>query len=558
MSIKILINRVYFQKQKIGDFQYPLLAKAKKMKNFCRSVTNNCVFVFLCSLIFSGLSFAQGTGGPPSGNSGGNAPFWRKSVTPLGNFTWSSIFAPPQGQPIFSSGSKPWWYMGQGIYVWQYWTYFGSHTGSVHFKYEWIAPNGEKSPKNVVVHKNVTASWSAPLIGGSGSCSSSIPGAPVYWNDGFRHGESLNNQLYEVKNSASGIVEFDISMSAIASGTGSESVFSWGPVACSVSADSDITSIKVDVNGIVRDGMIWKTLTGMKVSSALNTGSYVQIPGNYNWDGSGPIFKEFYVSPDQKIGERRLHVAPDKVNAVFVTHYFGEGSGVVTCSGKISTPSGQLTVEAESENFTIVRPLNNLTILDGSVKYQSNNFGPTANENALAGSVWIGYTVVPAPFNSVVSSCGFAQLINKSEAHCYSTLPSPQDHFVGNPNIINPATAFLDQQFPYSSKTGMGAIAFNGDDSPHQPLFPILGHDLSFYKSTCSDEFETWVIFKPNDGQWISLGKFTWKWSGIMTRISSTEWSLVADPVTHTEQVYTSNHPKWSDRSVNGPLVTAN
>ncbi len=494
-------------------------------------------------------------GGPPGGYP--QPAHWEKVVTPSGTNTWSNTYGGST-----SSGSSPWpttWYPNGGFYTYQmgyvspgYYTQTNSATvscsGSVHFKFTWVAPNGEKAPKQVITNKSASASWSAPAVNGGGSCSTSLGGPTQSWVNGG----SVSDQTYTVMDGSSGIVEFDIALSANAYGSSSMTVpNSSGNVVANVSCDANVTSVRVALGGVVKDGAAWKCLTGDTVTASLDTGGYVQVAGSHLWSATGPVFKDFFVDTPttQQKGNRRYHEAADKNQPTFTLRYYDLGSSVITCNAQVVTPKGNLAVTGDSETITIVRPNWSWIIRQGAVLINStqDRVGAFAWGSSPAGQEWESTATVPAPFQAKACDLGYAQLANPTRNR-WANKPAPQNlwGFPGN------GLWGLDNTFPYESGSGSGTITFISSDSPSS----VLPADLDFYKVRCQDYFENWLIFRPSGGEWVALGKYSWNWYAECIRGAGNQWIFNGTAtLSHTPPVNTSDHPAWVRKHDNATQV---
>ncbi len=502
-------------------------------------------------------------GGPPGGYP--QPAHWEKVVTPSGTNTWSNTYGGST-----NSGSSPWpttWYPNGGFYTYQmgyvspgYYTQTNSASvscsGSVHFKFTWVAPNGEKAPKQVITNKSASASWSAPAVNGGGSCSTSLGGPTQSWVNGG----SVSDQTYTVMDGSSGIVEFDIALSANAYGSSSMTVpNSSGNVVANVSCDANVTSVRVLLGGFQHDPVplgttLWQCLVGDTITANLDTGTYPQLSPSWNWSATGPVFKDFHVTANDATGKRRYHEAADKNKGTFTLHYYDKGTSVVTCTAQVVTPKGNLTVTGESETITIVRPTTVWTILDGAVKITNNNVvaatsraATPGNPASPAGQDWTAVVTVPAPFATRQCDVGYAQLWNPSRR--ILTTDAPPNNVWGYPGN---GQFGLDNWFPYKIwsnggqwVTGAGTITANTSDTPWNSLFGT--------SATIADSFQTWVIFRPGSGQWVSLQKDTWQWSASCSPDLWDIWDFDATPtLSHTAPVDTTAHPEWTRRHLNG------
>lgn len=64
-----------------------------------------------------------------------------------------------------------------------------------------------------------------------------------------------------------------------------------------------------------------------------------------------------------------------------------------------------------------------------------------------------------------------------------------------------------------------------------------------------ADSFETYLMFRPKDGQWVPLKMLTWGWEAVVRNVGNEDqpnWTLVSSanlgPSAATE---TSVHPEW-------------
>jgi hypothetical protein len=440
-----------------------------------------------------------------------------------------------------------------------------SCSGSVHFKFTWVAPNGEKAPKQVITNKSASASWSAPAVNGGGSCSTSLGGPTQSWVNGG----SVSDQTYTVMDSSSGLVEFDIALSASAYGSSTMTApNSSGNVVASVNCDANVTSVRVLLGGFQHDPVPlgttpWQCLTGDTITANLDTGTYPQLLGSHNWTETGPSFKDFYLTANDETGKRRYigegqdppPALPERKRTSFTLRYYDKGTSVITCTAQILTPKGTfLTVTGDSETITIVRPTWTWAVLDGEVRIVGGLItatGAAAPGGSPRGQDWTAEAKVPAPFLSRAAELRFSQNI-LSNRFQWANRAAPENLWGDVDNGI----WSLDNSFPYGSITSTtpvpGTFRINTGDSPGVSL----PGNLDFYEVQGKDDFETWLIFRPSGGEWVSLAKDTWGWYGRCKRNAMNNW-YIAYPTTlsHTVPVDTTAHPSWTHKTLNQALV---
>lgn len=507
----------------------------------------SALYFFVCG---TPSAFSQVPGGPGTGSAGedGGGAHWKKTVTPNGAFSWSWNYNPPPPSMSQSGGdSEPWWTEVIIGIVYPFANFDCMDSGSIHYRFEWIAPNGEKAPKKVIVHKTSTASWWAPSAYGDGFCTSSLEGTPAFFDDGYEKSGNYFGEEYSIEDSSTGLVEFDITTMAVASGNGVPNVpQSWGTVGCGAGSDADITSVLIKINGTVKHDGKWKCLTGDRISASLDTGKYLQITDSHNWSATGSHFKDFYITqstnvPTESTGNRRYHVTSELKQSNFTLHYFDNGSSKISCSAQVATPKGPLSLSTESENITIVRPPYTLDIVKGGVFLNSSQL------IAANGLHWDATTTLPAPFSLRMAELGISQNISpgRKEWKESNPPPMPPSPYPGN------GLPGLDNTFPYSKQNSIGTIVHSDGDSPGNALAGLV-------RVECSDSFEDWLIFRPIGGEWISLATFKWSWEGSAEK-SANAWNLLFPPLpkvnfdgTYTD---TTNHPNWNRRHANsGPV----
>jgi hypothetical protein len=457
-----------------------------------------------------------------------------------------------------------------------------SCSGSVHFKFTWVAPNGEKAPKQVITYKAASAGWSAPAVNGGGSCSTSLGGTVTSYNNGSSKGASMSEQTYTVLDSSSGVVEFDISLSASAYGSSSMTVpNSSGQVVANVSCDANVTSVRVLLGGFQHDPVPqgttpWQCLTGDTLTANLDTETYPQIDPSWNWSATGPVFKDFFLetvtrpstaNPAQNItvaqdkGYRRSHEVADKNKGTFTFRFYDKGSSVVTCIAQILTPKGTLlTVTADSETITIIQPASTWVVTDGAVRIlgASLTTGDFGLNPPVQGQDWVATATIPPPFTSRTADLAFSQNVRTNRFR-WANLPAP-DNLWGVPEN---GTWCLDNYFPYSydiQGAPMSTSALVGGNlkvTVHTGDTPSVGlpGSLDYYEVQGKDDFEAWLIFRPNGGEWVSFKKYTWDWYGRCKRkpandpVSPNAW-YIAYPtwINRTPVIDTTDHPSWNQR----------
>jgi len=117
-----------------------------------------------------------------------------------------------------------------------------------------------------------------------------------------------------------------------------------------------------------------------------------------------------------------------------------------------------------------------------------------------------------------------------------------------------PSDFVLDDPVPYVNITtpiAGGGSASVGDPTYHQPLndTPCVWLRNRYNYVTVHDTFETYLMYKPDGGIWVTLRMMTWHWGGAASKDSQNVWSLVngsqdaaADP-----SVNSVDQPQWFD-----------
>jgi hypothetical protein len=71
-------------------------------------------------------------------------------------------------------------------------------------------------------------------------------------------------------------------------------------------------------------------------------------------------------------------------------------------------------------------------------------------------------------------------------------------------------------------------------------------------KVTVSNSFEMWLLFKPDEGQWVPLRAVNWSWSGSATNIGGT-WILESGATNsfNPQDFDTKTYPQWNSNVTN-------
>jgi hypothetical protein len=89
------------------------------------------------------------------------------------------------------------------------------------------------------------------------------------------------------------------------------------------------------------------------------------------------------------------------------------------------------------------------------------------------------------------------------------------------------------------------------DDSPAQPI--NLQHRtfrVDAYKCSVSDDFKSYLVYKPDGGIWVPLQVITWNWRGAGEAVTMLKYK---DTVPGTATTPTTSNatepPQWDDRA---------
>jgi hypothetical protein len=559
--------------------------------------------------ISGGTTSAGGTtaGGTTSGGTTGGGgytectssapetPCWQRTVTVIGSKGASKIAnvipwgVPYPGAPFVS-------YIDQSVQFG--YPYPGAPPstssvftgGVVHYKFEWFAPHGEKAPIQSFRRRWAYAKWKAPEVNGTGTCTTSLGGDVTPLSGYNTRGSIIESDLYDVIDSSSGLVEFDLSLDASAYGKGEYSIAaSTGMVTVEVGCQGTVSSPRIVFTEGVRDHtridpatgkiiIIKKNLTliGMKVSAEVEVPigkTIIKNPiwtgiGGYTWSSDGLYFKEFFVKTDQSEG-RRIDLSPEDFKRdVFTLHYYDHGVNTIRCNfWYVDTDNISKSINVESEPLTVLRPTSTWKILEGEIYHIPENDGPYLKyignraNGSKRGQDWSANIHVPEPFTDKLCFFGFAQTIK------------PNIWVAGIDSTVNPHVAFaesdikngkicLDNRFPYDAWPFWGW--FDNDvrsgDSPSIKLMRNTDYRITNYQAN----FNTWLIFCPDLGQWVSLRKYTWEFKGRSERSNAyigKPWELGWELKTNFKKTdipatETIEHPSWKDIFLNStPLV---
>ncbi len=259
-----------------------------------------------------------------------------------------------------------------------------------------------------------------------------------------------------------------------------------------------------------------------------------------------------------------------------VSFYDGTAESLtVSCTATLTAPDGtSLSVSAKAPQITVFKPTATWGIDTGYVQQfqypdQSGQYhdmmGLLGPPNvAKQGQSWHDVIVtVPTPFTG--GTFAFVQLSTPDrKIYRHATQTGLSDHFQypdnGKQGLDNGFT-FLNKSWAIP-QTGSGELT---GDSPSQGVPDTVtandGGGSDWYQVTASDQFTTWLMYRPSGGVWVPLQKYSWSWSGTMTK-GTAGWSLQSSSPTSAatqSASVTDNPPSWNlTHTNNEPFVAPN
>jgi hypothetical protein len=215
---------------------------------------------------------------------------------------------------------------------------------------------------------------------------------------------------------------------------------------------------------------------------------------NFHWSVPGFAISNYVAS-----GSSGIVYTNFPINQSSVAFYWVDGASnrTVTCT---ATVQGK-TVTAQAI-FNVLKPAAIVTTLTGAVALDDNFhifstgidlFGLHYGDTNSRGISFFATVSVPAGFSG---SNQWVQIINfENRGH----------QFTNGVWYVKSVTNVLDTFYPYAPNISQTS------DSPGE------GVDPTDEGISASDSFSMWLMFKPNDGQWVPLKKVDWNWGGAGT-----------------------------------------
>lgn len=475
---------------------------------------------------------------------------------------------------------------------------FVNCTGEIEAKFEWVPDNipGTSTPDPLDVHptgKVITAEH----------CDASYE-ASFYLPFGDAVGGASNDLGFELDEDVEPIYIYEegqpvligYTVTGVAKGTrytavdGAEEItLTLNPFASVLVADgfceakvlyeARIIVPRVQLTGTTRfdtvDPSQIKFLTGQQIKAEVTFATppgyipeHLANPGiaSRNWSVSAPnwaIFKNYIYGP---IGQKVLLDGPDFTGLSFLFYSNNHGAipGEVKCAVTLVNAGPGVryvlplpAIEVESRTVTSVKPtFKKWDVSTGLVQLYDAKIWFRSGPNSPQGQYWHNVEFeVPAPFEQVGQGC-FVQLI-KADRNLYRTAVNPGEptHYVkaGSNNVwaLDVGMPYTFPNNPYPPVWSLPQMG-EGIDSPMQPTTWPTAYDDTWYRSTASDQFETWAMYRPPAvgtmlTTWIPMASYTWAWSGSAQKSLGT-WSLL--PGATLPLIGARNpsviHPTWS------------
>lgn len=276
------------------------------------------------------------------------------------------------------------------------------------------------------------------------------------------------------------------------------------------------------------------------------------------WDS----FKNYVYG--EYLGKKYELAATDKEQAMLEFYSNKNGSGKLSCAFKVTEPAGAILevdlpdLTAKSRTIESVRPdPDGWDVATGSIFLSGGYLCMGPGGGSAEGQQWTNVGIsIPGGFPQQGTG-GFCQLIT-ADRRLYRTLTTQgvqagaYTDFIKNPHN---GLEGLDDGYPYPPPHGGTWSLPNkgtGHDSPSQPLSwsPGDNYTLQWYKSTATDSFKTWAMFRPpSQGSrattWIPIQSYIWTWSAVAELQGS--WTITSQTVpTPSQPDEDFDHPEWT------------
>jgi hypothetical protein len=264
---------------------------------------------------------------------------------------------------------------------------------------------------------------------------------------------------------------------------------------------------------------------------------------NFQWTIPGDAISNFVADDSSGIVYTNFSMTSSNINFYWVD---GATNRTIQCSAMVN---GQ-TIKAQA-TFNVLEPTGKITTITGTVALDTNyvvgintNGSPIyelalhyGNPAAIPGITFSNMIVMPSG-NYNYGSTGYT---NEWVQMVTSTLRTLLTDSGTNVWYKLQATNVLDTTYPYPNDPGVDTSS----DSPGQ------GVNFSTEAVSVSDNFNRWLMFKPNGGQWVPLRVVTWSWGGSGTNIAGS-WTLTSsNNAVNPTDTGTTNYPQWTGNITN-------
>lgn len=223
-------------------------------------------------------------GGPPYG------PYWKVTITSAGTVTSSISGSFAWGTPSANYIAACAMTVSNGN------SHSVSTSGSYHIKAQWVNYDGTPAlnpAKTLIVKTTSSASWHGTAGKSSGGSSNGL-GTPEVTAPGSG---SSSGDKYEAKDSSSGLVEYDVPVSASVSAQGFTQAYGYG---VSVGVSASVYPVTVYLIGSIPQNGIENALIGQGVTGNLNTPPFAaSAQSGHSWLVGGDTFQNWTVTADQ-------------------------------------------------------------------------------------------------------------------------------------------------------------------------------------------------------------------------------------------------------------------
>ena len=257
-----------------------------------------------------------------------------------------------------------------------------------------------------------------------------------------------------------------------------------------------------------------KALVGQTISLTAQTcgGTF----SNYSWTIPGDAFSSYLAN--NTTGAVITAIA--KTNPSVSFHCKTDGNKQISCSAVCNgiSCSANATINVSKPTATVSVVTEDIRIEASYLRYHTN----------FAGITFTNSVTMPAGFTSVAFDTQWVEIINNSLRRAQLT---------NGPWLRIQAAGVLDTSYPIIVDSWTS-------DSPGMTIIADL------QRVEVDESFTMTCMFRPSGGDWVSLKKVDWTWSGVATN-SPGGWVLVSRNHNSPSATDTTTHPTWSNNITN-------